>query len=298
MAASLQSDGATLRFQTAVESVDRVDGGTFRLNLSDNKSFGADVVLLATGRASTTWLSTQGRKLGLRFGNAEPLIGVRVETLTSRVRSMKDLGLDPKFKAEDTATKTHCMCFDGHVISCKCEDMVLVDGVSSGTPSGRTSFNILTRIPGLTRKAGRRMVHEILGEKRAQPIVQRMDDFQGGSSTSRLRLEAGKVKRSLVQSRPGNISDFLDVEALAKIYDFLDRLSALAPGISAPDNLVYAPVYEWFSPRVKWDADSWRTGVDGLFVTGDATGTSQGVVMASTSGLRAAFAIYEYLDGR
>lgn len=284
---------------TEVTEISRRKDEQFRLRLSHGESILSDVVVVATGRGGSTWLESQSPGLGLQFEGASPLLGVRIETISRRVKELKSLGLDPKFKAnyeEDHSTKTHCVCYDGNVISCRCEDLILVDGTRCQQPSRNTSFNILTgHAPGLTRISGRRVVREILARNHGFPIVQLMDDFRLGTATTRSSLASNRVRPTLTRAKPGNIAQFYPPIILERIYRFLDLLTGFAPHVLDSENLVYAPVFEWFYPRVKHDERT-RTTTKGLFVAGDVAGLSQGVVMACASGLQTAVAVDEYIE--
>lgn len=296
---NLKSAGVKIRFSTKVKSVTRGADSRFRLQFDDGKIIESDIVLLATGRGSTTWLESQVTRLGVKLGRADSLLGVRIETLTSRVHRLNRLALDPKIRTNDRNTKVHCMCYGGHVISCSCENMTLVDGTRFAPETKNSSFNILTRLSNLNHDHhdGQKIAMAICASPRGLPKVQRMDDFRGGTPSTLERIRSGQVSRTLNASAAGNIAGLLPDPVRQAIIDFIDSLQGYVPLLGERDNLIYAPVLEWFYPKVVLDEKSWMTDAPGLFVTGDSAGLSQGVVMACASGMKAGLAIEEYIGG-
>ncbi len=299
---AIKGSGAKILFSSRVTSLSKSATTTpiFRLNLEDGSEIESDVVLLATGRGSTTWLSNQAEKLSLKLGVADPLLGVRIETLSSRALPLTRLGLDPKIKAIRDNTKLHCVCEGGRVISCKCEDMTLVDGMTNlSARTKNTSFNVITQLSDSKRSAqdGRNIVRNMIHQGNGTPIVQRMEDFMTSTPSTKSSIRSGSVVKTLHASNPGDITVPLSDALLEPIINLIGLLGGRIPEITAPDNLVYGPVFEWFSPKVEMNEKDWTTSVKGLFVAGDAARHSQGVVMAGASGVRTAFAIQSYLDG-
>jgi uncharacterized FAD-dependent dehydrogenase len=299
MIRTIEQGGCEVHFSTNVNSVSKVEKPNphFRLTLGNGRQVEADVVLIATGRVGTSWLYGQAARLGLRLDEPKPLFGVRVETLSSRVRDLTALGLDPKIKSTIDQTKLHCVCGGGQVMSISCENMTLVDGTKIQSPTPNTSFNILTPILGKKHPAkyGRAIVAEMIRLGRGVPLVQRMEDFMHGVPSDAKSINSGSVTPTLTKCTAGEITRPLPDDLQERIINFLWILGERFPGVLKPDNLVYAPVFEWFYPAVKRD-ETGNTSVRGLFVAGDAAGDSQGVVMAGASGVRAAFAIESYLD--
>jgi hypothetical protein len=299
---AIKRSGARVLLSRRVASISKYPGSkrTFRLILEDRSVIESDVVILATGRGSTNWLSNQALKLGLKLGRTDPLLGVRIETLSSRALPLTRLGLDPKIKATLDNTKLHCVCKGGRVISCNCEDMILVDGMTTSSAlTKNTSFDIITHLADykLTVQDGRSIVRDMIHRGKGAPIVQRMEDFMTSTSSTERAIRSGSVVKTLHKSSAGEITEPLSDVLLEPIINFIDLLGGRIPDITKPDNLVYGPVFEWFAPKVEMDEKNWTTSVAGLFVAGDAAGHSQGVVMAGASGVRTAFAIQSYLDG-
>ena len=296
---SIEKAGVSVLFSRRASQIIRSSGPMhkFRVELEGDDPIDSDAVLIATGRASSTWFQRQAGGLGVELVASPTILGIRIETLTQRVQPLSDLALDPKLKSKDGATKIHCYCKGGTVISVKSDGMILVDGTQMQSPTKNTSFNVLTRLDGLgkTTAEGRAIATEIVQRGKGRPIVQRMDDFRKGIPSTARSIASGGVVPTLSKARPGDLTEVLPEEVTERLFSLVEVLSGVAPKLREGDNLVYGPVFEWFHPTVKMN-DSWDTSVEGLFVAGDAAGHSQGVVMACASGIRIAFRIKAFLD--
>jgi uncharacterized FAD-dependent dehydrogenase len=125
-------------------------------------------------------------------------------------------------------------------------------------------------------------------------LVQRLGDARAGRATTAADLAQGAVQPSCSSATPGALHDALPADYWQAFDDFLARLNRLAPGVDAPDTLVYAPAEErlWHIST----NEHLQTAVPGLFVAGDATGQSQGVIQAGIAGLLAGGGVARYLS--
>src|SRR2546425_2061932 len=218
----LNDNGVTIRYGPEVDSVSRTSTG-FKLQLKNSRGFPSKNVLIATGRSSASWFVQQATRLGLRVEPGHPYFGVRVEARTKSVMKLRSWGHDPKLKLRSfvrasSDTKTHCVCFGGHAISCACDNMVLVDGTTFDKPSSNTSFNILTRIPRtLSVKHCREIIQNILLTGEARPIIQTMEDFTRGIPSSAKRIQSNRVEATLKEATPGELTRHLPIDAVANL---------------------------------------------------------------------------------
>jgi uncharacterized FAD-dependent dehydrogenase len=286
----LKENGVQIKYSPSVGRIARTSSG-YNIQSEKGSLFRSKNVLIATGRSSASWFVQQAASLGLRVEPGRPYFGVRVEARTKSVVGLRSWGHDPKLKLKSfvrtsSDTKTHCVCFAGHVISCACDNMVLVDGTTFDRPSSNTSFNVLTRIPQtLSVKRCRYIAQSILRTGDGKPIVQTMGDFTRGIPSTAKKIKSNHVEATLKEATPGELTRHLPIDAVTNIIHFLAQIMQTIPGTARGENLVYAPVFEWFSPKVLINKSSGKTGVPGLYVAGDVAGVSQGVVMAAASGL-------------
>ena len=294
----LEGFGVKFIYDASVENVAKLSS-SFRLILGTKRVVPARNVLFASGRSSVGWFERIASRFQLKLRKGRPYFGIRLETKAEWIRNFRKYGDDPKLErlsnVPTSYTKTHCVCFNGNVISCECGEMVLVDGTKFATPSENTSLNILTRIPRtLSSHRCKEIIGNILRVGGGKPLVQRMEDFKIGSPTDSSALKQNKVKRTLNESTPGEITHLLPLQMQKNLVDFLDTMRISYPKLAHPDNLIYAPVFEWFQPRVSI-GPSGQTSIPGLFVVGDIAGVSQGVVPAATHGLQMGTKLAELL---
>ena len=76
------------------------------------------------------------------------------------------------------------------------------------------------------------------------------------------------------------------------LWESLKKLDKIAPGILHPSTLMYAPEIKFFDTHFPTDRHL-ETNVPGIFVAGDGTGKSRGIVGAGVSGIIAAKGIIE-----
>lgn len=285
----LEGFGVKFVYDASVEDVAKLTS-SFKIVLSKRGITSARNVLFASGRSSAAWFEGIASRLQLKLRKGRPYFGIRLETRAEWIEGLRRYGDDPKLERPSNVptsyTKTHCVCFNGHVISCKCDDMILVDGTKLAPPSENTSMNILTRIPRtLSSQRCKEIIRNMLRVGGGRPLVQRMEDFRVGSPTLSGALKKNAVQRTLKNSTPGDMTNLLPLQMQKNLVDFLDTMRTSYPKLAHSDNLIYGPVFEWFQPKV-WIGPSGQTSIPGLFVTGDIAGVSQGVVPAATHGLQ------------
>jgi uncharacterized FAD-dependent dehydrogenase len=126
-----------------------------------------------------------------------------------------------------------------------------------------------------------------------QLLVQRLGDLRALCATTPSALAANAVQPSNAEALPGDFAEAYPAAYWEALGDFLARLSQLAPGVDSADTLVYAPAEErfWHFPT----DERLQTAASGLFVAGDATVQSQGVIQAGVAGMLAGEGVARYL---
>jgi hypothetical protein len=124
-----------------------------------------------------------------------------------------------------------------------------------------------------------------------RPIVQRVGDFREGRRSSAPTFNS-EVRhfglcRATCSATPGDISLGLPARILDNLWESLKKLDKMVPGILHPSTLLYAPEIKFFDTRFDTDPHL-ETSVGGIFVAGDGTGKSRGIVGAGISGIIAA----------
>ena len=71
---------------------------------------------------------------------------------------------------------------------------------------------------------------------------------------------------------------------------FINNFNNLCPGFNNNDNLVYAPAIEWNTYQVKINEEM-ETKQRNLYIIGDGSGFTQGIIAAGITGIIAAQSI-------
>lgn len=256
----------------------------------------AGAVVLAPGRGHADWLEAEAKRLGLTTLQNPVDIGVRVEIpaavlepVTSVVYESKFLYTSSTFK---DAVRTFCMNPYGEVIQEIHDSLITVNGHSySRRRSENTNFAILVSTvftepfhePVAFGKFITRLAN-MLGER---VIIQRLGDLQMGRRSTPERIRMGRVRPTLSEATPGDLSFVIPYRFLRDILEMLEVLDKVAPGINSTDTLLYGVEVKFYSLRLKLTS-SFEAEVAGLFAVGDGAGVSRGLIQASASGAVAA----------
>jgi hypothetical protein len=102
-------------------------------------------------------------------------------------------------------------------------------------------------------------------------------------------ISDNKVKStlSLQNLAVGNIIDSYPPDVIEGLRTALSRINDLIPGVSADENLLYAPEVELCWDRFSLDSNM-QTNMDGLYITGDVCGHIRGIVPSAITGILAA----------
>jgi len=116
-------------------------------------------------------------------------------------------------------------------------------------------------------------------------------DFREGRRSSPATFES-RIRhfdfcRSTCKAVPGDITLGMPARIIDNLWESLKKLDKIVPGILHPSTLMYAPEIKFFDTHFPTGSDL-ETSVPGLFVAGDGTGKSRGIVGAAISGIIAA----------
>jgi len=262
--------------------------------------FPADEVILVPGRIGSGWLTGLMKKLDIKLRFNPIDVGVRIEVPNEVMDDIiQGCGIwDPKFHiytpSYDDFVRTFCVCPAGFVVKEIYEDSVFGGNGHSMRDSGspNTNFALLTRV-NLTHpienstEYGRRIAQlaNTLGGKR--PLLQRLGDLKGNRRSTWDRINRSYVEPTFKEVTPGDISMAFPRRIVRNLLEGLEKLDNVMPGINSDSTLIYAPEIKFYAMRIDTNRQL-RTQIQNLYVAGDGSGVSRGIVGAAATGIIAA----------
>ncbi len=274
-------------FNTEVLDFEK-DEMLFKIRTQNGKIIKSKYLVIAVGKSGWFWLKEIITKhFGKNNFEANPLsIGVRIETSKSIAEPLYEISEDPKLKKTINGynIKTHCFCHGGKIIVCNYDQIKLIGGyANSKRDIVNSNFNVLCKLSFKSAEEKEQFLKDVILNRRSKlPIVQRLEDLIKNRSTSFSKMEKNSIKPTL-SIQPGNISEFLPRMIIKSIIEFLQHLDKIAPGLYAPDTLFYFPSVEWIYDKIRTNEN--LEFKKNLFIAGDCTGISQGIISASITGV-------------
>lgn len=277
-----------------------VEGGRVTGVVTEGGQIPADEAILVPGRMGSGWLISLMERLGVGMRYNPIDVGVRVEVPNEVMEEIIDgCGIwDPKFHiytpSYDDFVRTFCVCPRGYVVKEEYEDDLLgVNGYSMrDTGSPNTNFALLTRVRLThplenTTEYGRRVAQlaNTLGGKR--PLLQRLGDLRGNRRSTWERVNRSYVEPTLRDATPGDVSMAYPSRLVRDLLEGLEMLDRVMPGVSSDSTLLYAPEIKFYAMRIHTNRQL-RTAIPNLYVAGDGSGVSRGIVGAAATGIIAA----------
>ncbi len=277
------------------------DGGGFILTLENGDKIEAAKVVAAVGRSGADWLAQEAKNLGLGFKHNGVDIGVRVEVrseilehLTRNLYEAKIIYESPTFRDR---VRTFCMCPYGFVGIEKYPPKLgqsgefrTVNGHSyAAQKSENTNFAVLvtqnfTEPFDNPLDYGRYVAEAANRLAGGSVLVQRLGDLKSGRRSTVERINKGFVRPTLKDAVPGDLSLAMYHRQLTDILEMIEAMEKLAPGVASDHTLFYGNEVKFYSVRI--DADNnFQTNIPGLYVAGDGSGYTRGLLQASMQGV-------------
>ncbi|WP_353683529.1 NAD(P)/FAD-dependent oxidoreductase [Thermodesulfovibrio sp. 3907-1M] len=263
------------------------------IELKDKRRFYAKYIVLAPGRAGSSWLREEAKRLKLNTELNPVDIGVRVEVPASVCDELTRVCYEPKFiyysKTFDDMVRTFCVNPYGEVVRENINGIWTVNGHSyANKKTDNTNFAILSstyftepfREPILYGQSIARLAN-YLGQG---VLIQRLGDLKKGRRSTHERILKNPVHPTLKDATAGDLSFVLPYRYLVNILEMLEALDRIMPGINSNHTLLYGVEIKLYSMRLKL-TESLETEIDNLFAAGDGAGISRGLIQASVSGI-------------
>ncbi len=290
------------RFSSDVKEILVDEGKKARgIRLSDGEEIFSDFVILCPGRVGARWLQGAAGSLGLSTELNPVDIGVRVEVPAEALKRATDALHEAKLtyrsRRFNDHIRTFCMNPYGVVVKERHSGFSTVNGHSFSTKrSENTNFAILVS----TRFTEPFHEPNEYGEYIARLanligngiILQGLGDLRQGRRSTHERIKACRTIPTLADATPGDLSFVLPYRYISDILEMIEALDKFAPGINAPDTLLYGVEVKFYSMRLKLKK-TLETEVENLFAAGDGAGVTRGIMHASISGIIAARGVME-----
>jgi uncharacterized FAD-dependent dehydrogenase len=259
-------------------------------------AFSGEHVIIAPGREGALWLEEQARIMDLSLLKNPVDIGVRVELPAEVFSLLTEVTYEPKLiynsKTFGDRVRTFCVNPYGEVVKEYLKGIWTVNGHSfSEKKTDNTNFAILvstsfTEPFDEPHLYGRNIAHlaNMLGKG---IILQRLGDLRSGHRSTPKRIAEGRVKPTLEDAVPGDLSFALPYRYVTDILEMLEAMDRIVPGVNSDDTLLYGVEVKFYSRQLKLDSNL-ETEIKNLFAIGDGAGVSRGLIQASASGVIAA----------
>jgi uncharacterized FAD-dependent dehydrogenase len=285
-----------ITFSQEVRRIIREEFTVLGIETKDGDILYGDYVILAPGREGSLWLEQNAKAMGLSLLKNPVDIGVRVEVDASVFEPLTRVTYEPKLifnsKTFNDRVRTFCVNPYGEVVKEYVKGVWTVNGHSySNRTTNNTNFALLVSTfftepfnePHLYGRYIARLAN-LLGNG---VILQRLGDLQAGRRSTPERIKEGKVKPTLSDAVPGDLSFVLPYRYISDILEMIEAIDKIAPGLNSRDTLLYGVEVKFYSRQLKLNS-ALETEIKNLFAVGDGAGVSRGLIQASVSGIIAA----------
>jgi uncharacterized FAD-dependent dehydrogenase len=262
--------------------------------LKDDIKINSRFTIIAPGRVGAKWIDEILHKHKIEAKYAPIDVGVRVEVPSIIMDPITYINHDPKFhiqtKTYDDFVRTFCTNEKGFVVKEEYEDFIATNGHSmTNEQSENTNFAFLVRVELTepienTVRYGRSIAKLATTIGGGKPVLQRMGDLRRGRRSTAKRLKKNQVINTLKDVTPGDISMALPHRIVTDIWEGLEVLNEIIPGVAADSTLLYAPEIKFYSMQVIVDTNM-ESSVKNLFAAGDGAGLSRDIVNAAATGV-------------
>jgi uncharacterized FAD-dependent dehydrogenase len=273
-----------------------IEADIFRLN-TEQETFLAKAVIAAPGRAGAYWLREQARNLGIKTEYGPIDVGIRVEFPAVIYEEIAKVMYDAKFRlyshSYDDLVRTFCTNPNGYIVSEKYDEFILVNGHAKwNSKTANTNFALLSRVfltdpVEDTTKYGRDIARLATTIGGGQPIIQRLTDFLSGRRSTWDRIAKSAILPTLPAATPGDIAMAFPHRIVTNLIEGIQVLNQIIYGLESNNTLLYAPEIKFYDTKYQVTPNM-ETSIRNLFVAGDASGHSRGIVYSAVTGLFAA----------
>lgn len=294
---NIEKRGVEFRFLTRFQDIE-YSNNCIESVITSNGSIKCDYLVLALGQTGSLQMKELYDKLELGYNYPSPVdIGVRLEVPSDIFFNLINeySCWDPKFIVRAPSGynfRTFCTSPGGFVIRDHYGNRIY--GVNGHSLHSRKSPNanfalLASYLPEGIDDAtdiGLEFAREMNKVGRGRPVMQKLGNLENNKPTSPTDMEIGT--KPTLRTTPANISEGYPKWFINDILETLDKLEYVIPGICTYYNNVYAPEVK-FKRKIKTQNRggylTFQTRIPNLFVCGDGSGYTGGIVPAFVTGL-------------
>ncbi|MFH1148832.1 MAG: FAD-dependent oxidoreductase [Pseudomonadota bacterium] len=291
-------DKVDVVIETRVDQILVESGIAKGVRLASGETIYAEYVVCAPGRVGASWMKKEAARLGLT-AVANPVdLGVRVEVPAVVMQKLTDQVYEAKliyYSQTDDRVRTFCMNPFGEVVAEVVDGMVSVNGHSYAEKrSENTNFALLVSSrftePFDDPIGYGRAILSLANMLGKGIIVQRLGDLLAGRRTTKRRLSRCITRPTLPEATPGDLSFIFPYRHMKNFIEMLQAMENIAPGVYSRHTLLYGVEVKFYSHRIQLNYEL-ESEANNLFIAGDGSGLTRGLIQASVSGMIAARAI-------
>jgi len=280
-------------FKRSVTDVHK-DGNKLKLVFEDKKlSEDYDKVIVATGRGGAKFVDLILKKWDISFTGTKVDLGIRYEVSHRVTKSVTDVLYEFKVKylsRTDDEVRTFCVNPQGFVSKETGNNFVTVNGHSYvNKKSENTNFAILVTHsftkpfddPTTYGLSVIKLANKLAGKKGI--IIQRYKDFVIGRRSTDSRISKSYIIPTL-DATPGDLNLVLPRRTAVAIEEFIEALNKVIPGINNPGNFLYGVEAKFYSLKPNFEKP-FKLPECEIYVIGDASGYTRGIMQATMSGM-------------
>lgn len=262
-----------------------------------NKNY--DTIILSPGRQGSKWLEDVLKDTGIKYTYRPVDIGVRIEVPKEVTQEITNITWDMKFyitteKYQDRV-RTFCTCPEGFVSRETHNGFSLVNGhAESERKSSNTNFALLGTIPltqpqSNTNLYGHNIAKVFNDLGGGKPLLQRLGDLKKGKRSKEKDKNKYNLQPSFNDVTWGDISLALPARHLTNLLEGIEKINRIIPGLANDSTLIYAPEMKFHGLKIDTDSNlkAKKTSEKEhpeIYVAGDGSGFSRGIVGAAATG--------------
>ena len=265
----------------------------------------SDFFILAPGRVgvSSKWMEEVLSENKIPYSYRPVDIGVRIEVpsiITDHITSIsRDMKCYIRTKTYQDRVRTFCTCPNGFVRQESHNGFKTVNGHSeSGRSTNNTNFALLTTVkltePLTNSNQFARNISSAFHDlSDGKTLAQRWGDLIRYQRSRENKQKEYNFQPTLTDVVWGDLALAMPARCVSNIIEGVQKLDNIIPGLASDATILHAPEIKFHGLQIP---TSEYLGVEKrIYVAGDGSGFSRGIVGAAASGLRAAEGILKEL---